>query len=220
MGRPRKPEICAICGGVASTDDHIPPQNLYPKPRPPNLQLHTVPACKSCNNGASADDEEFKMIVGVSIGDVQPNLDEIVLSLRSTMAANGRLDRVIRSGKPTPKVDYRPDAPGSVAISFEGPSYVRVVERMIRGLYWRERMYPLGLGASVQVIDPTRLHSDLVTLFKDLLPSLTPKFLNDDTFCYMVGFSSDGSSVWALQMFGRHTVFGIAAPPASGSPNS
>lgn len=220
MARPRKPEVCAMCGGEATTDDHIPPKNLYPKPRRPNLQLHTVPACKSCNNGASADDEEFKMIVGISVGDVQPNQDALVLSLRSTMAENGRLDRVIRSGKSTPKVDYRPSAPGSVAISFESASYVRVVERMIRGLYWREKMHPLGLGASVQVIDPKKLSPDLVDLFKDLLPSLSPKLLNDDTFCYKVGFLIDGSSVWGLQMFGRHTVFGITSPPVNGSLNN
>lgn len=78
MGRSRKPEFCALCAGEACTEDHVPPQNLYPKPRRPNLQLHTVPACKSCNNGASTDDEELNMIVGVSVGDVQPNQNEVV----------------------------------------------------------------------------------------------------------------------------------------------
>jgi len=173
-----------------------------------------------CNNGASQDDEEFKMIVGISTGEVQPSQEAIVASLQATMAANSRLDRVIRSGKQTLTVDKGYVIPGPVAVSFEGPSYARVVQRMIRGLYWREKMHPLGLGTSVQVIDPNRLSPDLVTLFKDLLPSLTPKFLNDDTFCYKVGFSSDGSSVWALQMFRRHTVFGMASPPENDSPNN
>lgn len=81
-------------------------------------------------------------------------------------------------------------------------------------------MRPLGLGVSIQVIDPNRLSLDLVDLFKDLLPNLEPKFLNGSTFCYKVGFSSDGSSVWALQMFGKHTVFGIASPPEIDSKNT
>lgn len=34
-------------------------------------------------------------------------------------------------------------------------------------------------------------------------------------FCYRAGFGGDGISVWALQMFGKHIVFGIAAPPES-----
>lgn len=88
-----------MCGREASTKDHIPPQSLYLKSRQPNLELHTVPACKECNNGAFKDDEEFKMIVGVSTGEAQSNQEAVVASLQATMAANGRLDRVIRSGK-------------------------------------------------------------------------------------------------------------------------
>jgi hypothetical protein len=220
MTRTKKMQTCAMCGGEASTKDHIPPQSLYPKPRQPNLQLHTVPACKTCNNGASMDDEEFKMIVGVSTGQAQPNQDAIVNSLQATMAANDRLNRIVRSGKQIITIDRGYAMPGAVVIPFEGPSYDRVVQRMIRGLYWREKMHPLGLETNVQVIDPSRTSLDLVTLFKDLLPTLAPKFLNDRTFCYKVGFSSDGSSVWALQMFGKHTVFGMASRPENGSINA
>lgn len=217
--RTKPTETCAMCGSKASTKDHIPPQSLYPKPRQPNLELHTVPACKACNNGAARDDEEFKMIVGVSTGEVQSNQKAIVTSLQATMAANGRLDRVIRSGKQTLTLDKGIFVPGPVAVSFEGPSYARVVERMVRGLYWREKMRPLGLTAPIQVIDPNRLPSDTVTLFRDLLPDLEPKFLNGGTFCYKVGFASDDTSVWALQMFGKHTVFAIASPPEDGLTN-
>lgn len=219
MARTKTTETCAMCGGEASTKDHIPPQSLYPKPRQPNLQLHTVPACKACNNGAARDDEEFKMIVGVSTGEVQSNQGAVVTSLQATMAANGRLDRVIRSGKQLLTLDRGRFVPGPVAVSFEGPSYARVVERMIRGLYWREKMRPLGLSVPIQVIDPSRLPPDAVTLFRDLLPNLEPKFLNGGTFCYKVGFGSDDASVWSLQMFGKHTVFGIASPPEDGLTN-
>ncbi len=208
-----------MCGGEASTKDHIPPQSLYPKPRQPNLQLHTVPACKACNNGAASDDEEFKMIVGVSTGEVQSNQEAIVTSLQATMAANGRLDRTIRNGKQLLTLDRGTFVPGPVTVSFEGPSYARVVERMIRGLYWREKLRPLGLGVPIQVIDPSRLSADTATLFRDLLPNLESKFLNGRTFCYKVGFADDGTSIWALQIFAKHTVFGIASPPENGLVN-
>jgi hypothetical protein len=220
MARTKTTETCAMCGGEASTRDHIPPQSLYPKPRQPNLQLHTVPACKTCNNGAARDDEEFKMIVGVSTGEVQPNQEAILTSLQATMAANGRLDRVIRGGKQLLTAERGCLVPGLVAVSFEGSSYARVVERMMRALYWREKMRALGLGVRIQVIDPNRLPPDTVALFRDLLPSLEPKFLNGGTFCYKVGFASDGTSVWALQLFGKHTVFGIASPPENGLTNT
>jgi hypothetical protein len=103
---------------------------------------------------------------------------------------------------------------GPVVVAFEGPSYAKVVERIIRGLYWRETQLPLGLDAHVQVLDASKPPSEVEASFRDLLPDLAPRFLNDGTFCYKVGFSSDGSSVWGLQFFGLHTVFGVTSEPS------
>jgi 5-methylcytosine-specific restriction endonuclease McrA len=56
-----KQKSCAYCHATDDlTDDHIPPQNLFPKPRPSNLNLITVPACRKCNGSASKDDEYFR----------------------------------------------------------------------------------------------------------------------------------------------------------------
>lgn len=214
MARFKAVKVCAICGGDATTDDHIPPQSLYPRPRRPNLRLHSVPACKRCNNGASSDDEEFKMIIGISTGEVQDNSDALVSSLQRTMAANNRIDEVIRSGKRMISLDNGQFVQDQVIVSFEGSSYSKVVERMIRGLYWRQTKRPLGINAKVQVFDPKNLQPDIEHHLRDLLLDLPRHVLNDETFCYKVGFSSDGSSIWGLQFFGKHVVFGIASPPS------
>ena len=50
-------ETCAYCGNLATTRDHVPPQNLFPQPW--TNDLITVPACKRCNNYPSRDDEYF-----------------------------------------------------------------------------------------------------------------------------------------------------------------
>jgi hypothetical protein len=51
---------CAYCGAVGLiTDDHVPPRNLFPPPRPNNLLV--VPSCLGCNQGASLDDEYFRL---------------------------------------------------------------------------------------------------------------------------------------------------------------
>jgi hypothetical protein len=210
-------KVCAICGGEATTVDHIPPQSLYPKPRRPNLRLHSVPACKSCNNGASSDDEEFKMVIGISTGEVQENLDAVVTSLLRTMAENKRLDDVIQSGERTFSIDNGRLVQGPVKIVFNRPRYEKVVERMIRGLYWRQTKRPLGLDAEVDVLDPSNFPPEFEQQLRDLLPMLPRHVLNDKTFCYKVCFSQDGSSIWGLQFFGKHTVFGIASPPPFGS---
>lgn len=53
---------CIYCGEVKSlTKDHIPPKNLFPRPRPNNLI--TVPSCVDCNHQSSMDDEYFRMII-------------------------------------------------------------------------------------------------------------------------------------------------------------
>lgn len=43
------------------TDDHIPPKNLFAKPRPDDLIK--VPACQKCNGQASLDDEYFRLML-------------------------------------------------------------------------------------------------------------------------------------------------------------
>ena len=58
----RRKGECVYCGRLALlTDDHVPPQALCSKPRP--IDLVVVPACVSCNGGASKDDEYFKTVM-------------------------------------------------------------------------------------------------------------------------------------------------------------
>ncbi len=56
---------CVYCGKIAPiTDDHVPPQNLFAKPRPNNLIK--VPSCKEChgeNKQVSQDDEYFRLML-------------------------------------------------------------------------------------------------------------------------------------------------------------
>jgi hypothetical protein len=54
--------ICIYCQTAeATTHDHVPPKQLLRKPYP--LNLLTVPSCEKCNNGYSADEEYFRLII-------------------------------------------------------------------------------------------------------------------------------------------------------------
>ena len=58
--------ICYLCrkrSGV--TSDHVPPKNLFPRPRPSNLI--TVPCCRECNNRFSKHDEYFRLFASCCI---------------------------------------------------------------------------------------------------------------------------------------------------------
>jgi hypothetical protein len=53
---------CIYCQtNEATTHDHVPPKQLLRKPYPANLL--TVPSCEKCNNGYSADEEYFRLII-------------------------------------------------------------------------------------------------------------------------------------------------------------
>ena len=57
-------EVCVYCGSTERlTDDHIPPKTLFPRPRPSNLI--TVRSCRKCNEGASKDDEYFRLVLSM-----------------------------------------------------------------------------------------------------------------------------------------------------------
>jgi len=55
----------ALIAGVNRTVDHVPPKGLFSKPRPNNLL--TVPACLSCNNSKSDDDEFFRLLATMGV---------------------------------------------------------------------------------------------------------------------------------------------------------
>jgi hypothetical protein len=64
--QPKKSGQCAYCGKKQPvTDDHIPPKNLFPKPRGSNLI--TVPCCEFCRKGWSENDEYFILRCRISL---------------------------------------------------------------------------------------------------------------------------------------------------------
>lgn len=57
---------CYLCRGTENlTRDHVPPENLFPKPKPSNLI--TVPCCKTCNESFSKLDEQFRVFVSMPV---------------------------------------------------------------------------------------------------------------------------------------------------------
>ena len=57
---------CYLCRSAENlTKDHLPPTNLFPKPKPNNLI--TVPCCAPCNAGFSKLDEQFRVFVSTAV---------------------------------------------------------------------------------------------------------------------------------------------------------
>ncbi len=208
-------QVCVLCGirEASRKGDHIPPQSLYPKPRKPNMELHKVPACQQCNNSAGVDDEEFKIIIGLTTDEFRSNGLDIVDSMGRTIAFNKRLARQIFS---TQRRGYADRGTGFlepvVAVSFTSKAYQNVIGRMVRALYWREERRIMHPSTVVQVTPATELSQDVATSSNSLMQVLQPNFLNDKTFAYKYVIEHDGSSIWGMQFFGKHTAFACTEP--------
>ena len=63
---------CVFCGGPEETRDHVPSRALLDSPFPDNLPV--VPACWSCNNGFSRDEEYLVCLVEAAVvGSADPS---------------------------------------------------------------------------------------------------------------------------------------------------
>src|SRR5438552_3111844 len=142
----RGSSICVYCRqGEVETYDHIPPKNLFSRPRPSSLV--TVPSCLSCNAGASLDDEYFRLVVAlrhdVDHPDAAVARDSAMRSLARREA--GGLRTAFLSA--TREVELR--SAGGLYIGRTGaydvdvPRLDRVALRIALGLFYKETGQPL-----------------------------------------------------------------------------
>jgi hypothetical protein len=75
---------CVYCGRPATTKDHVIPRCLLERPYPPNIP--TVPSCRTCNEGYSADEEYFLAVMAQS---------GFVPSLMQKVEEGGVVDRML-----------------------------------------------------------------------------------------------------------------------------
>ena len=147
---------CAICGKKpATTDDHIPPKSFFPKPRPSDLI--TVPACLECNKSTEKLDEEFRVFINMLVGKRTPESELLWKSQSlSTVQHNRRLLQKAMSsiypGYITSKHGIILDE-ADLVVWDDSPN--RVIEKMIRGLYYHHFKDILADRANI-IIDQIR----------------------------------------------------------------
>src|SRR5690606_15458196 len=122
------------------------------KPRPNNIQLNTVPACAKCNNESSAEDEVFKILIGLETGEHRENTESVIESMAKTLGANKKLGKEIFSG--AKNISFPNEQGGvseAVAVTFDTETYSKVVSKIVRGLYWQEKGEVLNETAKITV---------------------------------------------------------------------
>jgi hypothetical protein len=218
-------DVCVYCGSPDNlTTDHVPPDNIFPSPKP--SCLITVRACKTCNSGASKDDEHFRMMLCLSqdVGDspeAQKNWPSIFRSLRRP-EARGMTKALLESIRPVQAITG-----GGIHLGMRMGLKVnlerinRVVERTVRGLYFSERKQRLPAGYGVLVhCDETlkRLPPDCLEQLQQtvILPlaAVEPKIVAPGVFFYRLMMAEDNpaASAWALTFYERRSFLAITGP--------
>lgn len=137
--------VCAICGDrEATTVDHIPPKNIFPSPRPHDLV--TVPACAECNLGASANDEAFRIAIGLIVGADQEVTRRLWdKGVMRTLDHNKKLRReTLLSLSHVKTTNPSSSTHGAWVAALPAEPIQRVVERTVRGLYFHHYRAVLG----------------------------------------------------------------------------
>jgi len=137
-------KLCCFCGNPALTMDHIPPNGIFPDPKPHNLI--TVPACASCNQESSLDDEYFRFVVATANSE-RPPANKIITQriIKRARKKPALLQSLMRK---TIKVDVYSE--GGIflekcpAFKYDRVRVQKTVDKIVRGLFWLEQGYILG----------------------------------------------------------------------------
>lgn len=200
---PKPKPVCVYCGDApGTTDDHIPPKALFPKPRP---RLITVPACRACNQAGAKQDEEFATAMSMVIGYGTPLTAALwEQRARATLRYNKRLARETIGSARLVEMS----TPGGLylgqryAVPIASDAYDKTLERITRGLYWHafgERLLP---ETPVKAYWYRGIDDDLAALMKPL----HLRIVGQNQFIYRFGRADDAPqvSMWFYVFYGRH----------------
>lgn len=142
-------KICYICGDLADTRDHIPPDGIFPVPKPTNLI--TVPACSECNEGSSKDDEYFRTVIATASSE-SPYAEKL-LDTKITRQFKERPALQTHLFNKMKKVDIFSEGgiylKKGYAFKVDQERVQTVVEKIVKGLYFHEKGVPLKEQYSV-----------------------------------------------------------------------
>lgn len=132
--------MCVYCGDKpGNTRDHVPPQNLFPKPKPVNMV--TVPCCEECQARFKKDEDVFMAWITFGPAGESPAGKSLwEQKLKRTYKKDPGVKNIIaRSFK---QVSLQ--TPGGIyvgkklAISIDPKRKNNVLKKIVRGLYWVE----------------------------------------------------------------------------------
>lgn len=204
-------QVCAICGErEATTKDHVPPKAIFPKPRPSNLI--TVPACHECNNGASDNDDLFKVYLSMHAADNNEIAKQLFQdkTYRTLKRNQNLLGKIRRESKKLNIVSDRGSIETRTGVLWDSDAHDAVIERIIRGLYFHHVGHPVPKDSDLSVQWLSKIPDELLPklhLFNEVR-------IGNEQFIYKyVVYPEDPRhSIWLFEFYGAHWASGVTVP--------
>lgn len=138
-------DTCAYCGmKCEATRDHVFSRGLFPKKYPRTKNVLTVPSCHRCNNGLSADEEHFRVLLVNIASEYSKEANDVLFSkIRSSIEkAPGKGHKIFASMELVNLFDAGGNFLGKrtkINISKEDwRRYHRVLDKYIKGLFFSQ----------------------------------------------------------------------------------
>jgi hypothetical protein len=216
---------CVHCRQAeATTDDHVPPKNLFPKG---TTGLIEVPACRECNGGDSSDDDYFRksLVLRKGVADKPETKEVLEATLRGLNRKDypGMLIETIK-GSGLAARRYGQLYLGSVRTYDVDPARMnRVATRVVQGLYWKETgaALPQGYVALAYGLDGfDEFNITAMAALQRLAEGAQEsglRVVGDGVFEYTFGMlpREPAVSVWILRFLGEVYFFGCTAAEGS-----
>jgi len=218
-----KSQLCVYCQKrVATSRDHIPPKNLFPKPRPSNLI--TVPACDECNLETSMDDEYFRMVTVMrddahNHPDAKKGWKKAYRSLQRSIK-RGHASKILETFKQVEMYTQGGIYLGNrIAFTIDYPRVEIILKKILKGLiYWSKKVsLPLNYRTNVFVLEGFQedfWNKPELTRYIEIALTQHPTVLGEDIFSYRYKYSDDDkfASVWLFEFYKHYPVIGFASP--------
>jgi len=213
LGAKIKMTVCAICGNnEATTRDHVPPKAIFPRPRPENLI--TVPACASCNNGASDLDDLFKVYLSMHTA----GKSEIATRLfkektaRTLERNQTLLTKISEESKQLKIQDENGNLVTRTGVLWNSQAHDAVIERTIRGLYFHHTGNVVPSDTELRVQWLHRVPEEI----EEKIDFFTEVTIGDDQviYKYLIYENDPRYSLWLFEFYGAHWSSGHISPHA------
>lgn len=199
---------CIYCGETKNiTRDHVPPQCLFPDPKPTNMI--TVPACKPCNESYKLDDEFFRVCV-LSQADLHPTGRKLwnekvtgpTLNRKSSLERSPALANFLANQLIT--VNLKSETGICLgkrdAILFPADRINRVIERIVRGLFWHH--YRIRIGSNIGFLSVMNPNIEKIS---NIINKIAISSIGGDVFYYRYANVAEDpeQSMWFLLFYKR-----------------